>query len=73
MISVVSKKTVALSKPVFIASIAGGIGCILLVGLLSSLVGRPNNCIKKLQSSYSCTVIVHSFLLKKNNKFQYCK
>ena len=39
-------KGLFLSKPVIGASIAAGLGSILLVGLLSGLVARPDNCIK---------------------------
>ncbi|CAF0936439.1 unnamed protein product [Brachionus calyciflorus] len=39
------RKGVSLSVPVIIAGVASGLGIILLVGLLSGLVGRPNNCI----------------------------
>lgn len=39
-------KGLFLSKPVIGASIAAGLGSILLVGLLSGLVARPNNCIE---------------------------
>ncbi|CAF0707260.1 unnamed protein product [Brachionus calyciflorus] len=41
----VSKRSVELPKLVIYAGLAGGLGIILLVGLLSGLVGRPNNCI----------------------------
>jgi hypothetical protein len=42
----VVSKGLYLSKPVVGACIAAGLGCILLVGLLSGLVARPNNCIE---------------------------
>ena len=34
-------------KPVLIGLVLAGLGIILLVGLLSGLVARPNNCIEK--------------------------
>ena len=36
-----------LKKPVIIGSVLAGLCIILLVGLLSGLVARPNNCIEK--------------------------
>jgi hypothetical protein len=38
-------KGILLSKPLFYGGILTGFGVILFVGLLSGLVGRPNNCI----------------------------
>ena len=39
-------KGIALSKPVIIVGVVGGLAIILLVGLLCGLVGRPNNCVE---------------------------
>jgi hypothetical protein len=47
MISVMNTAgSLALSKPILIAGVAGGLSIILTVGLISGLVARPNNCIK---------------------------
>jgi len=35
-----------LKLPYLIAIIAGGLGVILLIGLLTGLVARPKNCVK---------------------------
>jgi hypothetical protein len=34
-----------LTKPIIASGLAGGLGLILTIGLLSGLVFRPNNCI----------------------------
>lgn len=38
-------KTLGVSLPILIAGVASGLGVILIIGLLSGLVFRPNNCI----------------------------
>ena len=38
-------KKLSISKPFLIVGLVGGLGIILLVGLLSGIVGRRNNCI----------------------------
>jgi hypothetical protein len=43
MISVGKNSSLSISLPVLIGAIAGGFSVILLVGLLSGLVARPNS------------------------------